>query len=301
MFSLFICHPCLKANCHRMPRTPSSTPPGSPGTPISDRSMSPQHQPATASPLNPLQNGIQQTATPPLSPRRAPSPRRPASPRGPRAHSPRGPPPPDPNLVDTSRPPPMRQPPAAQQVRGDKDRHVLTLLIIRRNTRFPPSSATMAPLPTMVVVALPTMVVVALPIMEVLCPPSPHLDILHSTSTLLRILSPPLRFYSAKLFLSKEVLVIRRRWQSLIVKKHREVEELIPHQELTELLGLGRGKGNFFRWIFVSQRYNFFWPYFGHPGIATTESSPLDVVLQDCAGPLLEDHALPGNSDSLYR
>ena len=131
MFSLFICHPSVKTNCHRMPRTPSSTPPGSPGTPISDRSMSPQHQPATASPLNPLQNGVQQPATPPLSPRRAPSPRRPASPRGPRGHSPRGPPPPDPNLVDTSRPPPMRQPPAAQQVRGDKDakdRLVLTLL-----------------------------------------------------------------------------------------------------------------------------------------------------------------------------
>ena len=131
MFSLFICHPSVKTNCHRMPRTPSSTPPGSPGTPISDRSLSPKQQPATTSPLNPLQNGIQQTATPPLSPRRAPSPRRPASPRGPRGHSPRGPPPPDPNLVDTSRPPPMRQPPAAQQVRGDKDakdRLVLTLL-----------------------------------------------------------------------------------------------------------------------------------------------------------------------------
>merc|ERR1719192_991516 len=106
----------------------------------------------------------------------------------------------------------------------------------------------------MVVVALPTMEVVVVPTMEVLPPPSPHLAILHSTSTLLRILSPPLR----------------RRWQSLIEKKRREVEELIPHQELTELQGLGREKG-----------------------IVTTESSPLDAVLQVCAGLLIGDHAPP--------
>lgn len=92
-----------------MPRTPSSTPPRSPGTPISDRSLSPpplnnQH-PVISSPSSLLQNGIaptnvRQTPSPPLSPRRTQSPRHP----------------PDPNLVDTSRPPPMRQPLAPQQV-----------------------------------------------------------------------------------------------------------------------------------------------------------------------------------------
>ena len=112
---------------YRMPRTPSSTPPRSPGTPISDRSLSPpplnSQQPAISSPST-IQNGIaprkvRQTPTPPLSPHRAASPRRTVSPR--RAQSPRRTQsprrhPPDPNLVDTSRPPPMRQQPVPQQV-----------------------------------------------------------------------------------------------------------------------------------------------------------------------------------------
>ena len=109
----------------RMPRTPSSTPPRSPGTPISDRSLSPpplkSQQPAISSPI---QNGIaaprnvRQTPTPPPSPRRAGSaPRRAHSPRHASRQSPQQQHPPDPNLVDTSRPPPMRQqPPVPHQV-----------------------------------------------------------------------------------------------------------------------------------------------------------------------------------------
>ena len=41
------------------------------------------------------------------------------------------------------------------------------------------------------------------------------------------------------------------------MKKRREVEELIPHQELTELQGLGREKGTFFHWTIFPKGTNF--------------------------------------------